>query len=188
MKISANSVRPGNILEYKNKLWAVTKIMHTKPGKGGAFMQVEMKDINGGTKLNERFRSEETLEKAHLDAVDYQYLYMEGESLVLMDLNSYEQVHVDKEVVGDPVVFLTDGMMVKVVTHNGNPIAAELPETVTLAIDQADAVVKGQTAASSYKPAVLENGVKVLVPPFIESGNRVVVRTADGTYVERAKD
>lgn len=188
MKINAVSIRPGNVLEYNARLWVVTKTMHTKPGKGGAFMQVEMKDIKTGTKLNERFRSSEDVERASLDSQEYQYLFKEGEMLTLMDLNSYDQIQIPAELVGDPIAFLQDEMMVKIVSHEGKPIAVELPEEVTLEIVEADGVVKGQTATSSYKPAVLSNGVRVLVPPFIEVGTRIIVKTGDASYVERAKD
>lgn len=188
MKINANSIRPGNVLEYNNRLWAVSKISHTQPGKGGAYIQVEMKDIKTGTKLNERFRSSEDIEKAHLDETEYQYLYTEGDDLVLMDLNSYEQVHVNKEIVGDPVAFLKDEMIITVVSYEGQPISAELPEEVKLKVIEADAVVKGQTATSSYKPAILENNVRVMVPQFISVGDLLIVKTADASYVERAKD
>jgi elongation factor P len=188
MKMTANGIRPGNVLVYNKKLWAVSKISHTQPGKGGAYVQVEMKDIQQGTKLNERFRSTEDVERAHLDDKEYQYLYAEGDDLVLMDLESFEQLHISKELVGDPVAFLKDEMMIKVVSHENTPIAVELPEEVVLEVAEADAVVKGQTAASSNKPAILTNGIRVMVPPFIEAGTRIVVKTADGQYVERAKD
>jgi elongation factor P len=188
MKINAVSIRPGNVLEHNSKLWVVTKTMHTKPGKGGAFMQVEMKDIRAGTKLNERFRSAEDVERVSLESQEYQYLYTEGEFLTLMDQTSYEQVQVPAELVGEPIVFLKDEMMINVVSYEGKAIAVELPEEVTLEVTEADGVIKGQTATSSYKPAVLSNGARVLVPPFIEVGTRIVVKTADGSYVERAKD
>ena len=188
MKMTANSIRPGNVLVYNKKLWVVAKISHTQPGKGGAYIQAEMKDIQSGTKLNERFRSTEDVERAHLDEKEYQYLYTEDENLVLMDLESYEQVNVPKELVGEPVAFLQDEMMITVVSHENTPIGVQLPEEVVAEVVEADAVVKGQTAASSNKPAVLANGVRVMVPPFIEAGNRIVVKTADGQYVERAKD
>jgi elongation factor P len=187
VKINAISIRPGNVLEYNNKLWVVSKISHTQPGKGGAFMQVEMKDIINGTKLNQRFRSSEDVEKAHLDEKEYQYLYLEEDNIVVMDLETYEQVYISKELVGYPIVYLQDEMMINIVSHGGNPIAVELPEEVTLLVTEADAVVKGQTAASSNKRAILENGERILVPTFIETGERIVVKTADGTYVERAK-
>jgi len=187
MKVGANTIRPGNVLEYKKNLWVVSKISHTQPGKGGAFVQVEMKDIINGTKLNERFRSADDVERAHLDEAEYQYLYTDGDDLILMDLTSYEQIHISKELVGEPVAFLKDEMMITVVSYNNKPIAVELPETVELSVEEADAVIKGQTASSSYKPAVMENGVRVMVPPFIEAGDKVVVRTADSTYLERVK-
>ncbi len=187
MKINANSIRPGNVLEHKNRLWVVAKIAHTQPGKGGAYIQVEMKDIKEGTKLNERFRSSEDVEKAHLEEISYQYLYTDGNQLTLMDTENYEQVLVNQELAGDPLDFLQDGMMISVVSHDGNPISVQLPEHVTLAIEETEAVVKGQTAASSNKPAVLENGVRIMVPPFINVGDKVVVKTSDRSYVERAK-
>ena len=187
MKINANSIRPGNVLEYNKKLWVVMKISHTQPGKGGAYIQVVMKDLDGKTKLNERFRSSEDVERAHLDESEYQFLFTDGEKLTLMDLTTYEQVEVDKELAGESFAFLKDEMMIKVVSYEGKHIAVELPEEVVLEVVEADAVVKGQTAASSNKPAVLENGVRVMVPPFIGVGDKVVVKTADGAYVERAK-
>lgn len=188
MKINANSIRPGNVLEYKNKLWVVAKLSHTQPGKGGAYIQVEMKDIKEGTKLNERFRSAEDVERAILDEEQYQFLYFEDEALTLMHLTTYEQIQVQKELVGEPVVFLQDGMTVTVISHEGSVVSVELPEDVALEVAEADAVVKGQTAASSNKPVVLENGVRVMAPPFIEAGDRIIVKTADSSYVERAKD
>lgn len=187
MKMTANSIKPGNVLEYKNRLWVVLKISHTQPGKGGAFIQAEMKDIKEGTKLNERFRSTENVEKAHLDSQEYQYLYGDDDNITLMDTNSYEQIELPKSIAGDSAIFLTDEMMVKVVSHEGSPISVELPEQVTLEVVEAEPVVKGQTAASSNKPAILENGARTMVPPFIEIGDRIIVKTADGSYVEREK-
>lgn len=188
VKIIANDIRPGQILEHNGKLWAVAKIMHTQPGKGGAYMQVEMKDIRSGTKLNERFRSSETVEKVRLDEHEYQYLYKEGEHYTLMDLESYEQIHISEDVIGDVLPYLQESMVVRVESYEGKPISLSVPDTVVLEVKEAEAVVKGQTAASSYKPAIMENGVRVMVPPFIEVGTRIVVKTADSTYVERAKD
>lgn len=185
MKINANSIRPGNVLNHNNRLWIVAKIAHTQPGKGGAYIQVEMKDIENGTKLNERFRSSEDVERAHLDEIEYQYLFTEGDDLHVMDLVSYEQITIPKEKVGDPVVFLTDGMMIKVVSFNHKIVGVELPEEVIVKVDQTEAVIKGQTASSSYKPATLENGERVMVPPFIEAGDEIIVKTADGAYVGR---
>lgn len=187
MKIQGVEIRPGNIIEFQGRMWAVAKTQHVQPGKGGAYMQVEMKDIKTGSKTNNRFRSDETVEKIHLDQRDYQFLFADGDMLTFMDTESYEQITVNKELVGDPVVFLVDGMTVTFELYEGNPVSIELPETVVMEIAEADPVVKGQTAASSYKPAVLENGVRIMVPPFLEAGVKVVVRTADSTYIERAK-
>ncbi len=188
MKINAVAIRPGNVLEFNNKLCVVSKIQHTQPGKGGAYMQVEMKDIKEGTKYNERFRSSETVEKAHLDTNSYQYLYKDEHNITVMDTENYEQHSISNDLVGDPIIFLQDGMMVSVVSYQGAPVAVELPETAIQEIAETEPVVKGQTAASSYKPAILDNGARVTVPPFIGTGDRVVVRTADSTYVERSKD
>lgn len=186
-KMTANSIRIGNILEYKNGLYAVLKKSHTQPGKGGAYVQVEMKEIITGTKLNERFRSTEDVEKARLDQKDYQFLYMDDDMLTVMDMETYEQENFNKELVGDALPFLQDGMTVTAETHQETPVSITLPETVILEVTETEAVVKGQTAASSNKPAVLDNGVRVMVPPFIEVGDKVIVRTEDGSYVERAK-
>ncbi len=188
MKINANSIRPGNVLQHNNRLWVVAKIMHTQPGKGGAYIQVEMKDIVDGTKLNERFRSSEDVERAHLEEADYQYLFTEGDFINLMDINSYEQITINKDLVGDTIVFLQDGMMLKVISHDHKVIGVELPESAIYTIEETEAVVKGQTAASSGKPAILENGVRIIVPQFMSAGERVVVRISDGTYIERAKN
>ena len=188
MKINGNAIRPGNVIEHKSRLWRVTRIQHTQPGKGGAYLQCEMKDIRDGTKLNERFRSAETVERVRLDQKEYQYLFRDGEMLTFMDKDTYEQIALPEDFVGEPAVFLQDGMEVMIESYEGSPISVELPETVALSVSEADPVVKGQTASSSYKNAVLENGIKTLVPPFIASGERIVVNTADGSYVERAKD
>ena len=177
------------VIEHQNRLWRAVKIMHTQPGKGGAYLQVELKDIRDGTKLNERFRSSETVERARLDQEDYQYLYSDGDMYTFMDTKTFEQISLSKDLIGeDQVPFLQENMIVKVESYEGSPISVQLPDTVVLAVVEADAVVKGQTAASSYKPALLENGARVMVPPFIERGTRIVVNTAEQTYVERAKD
>lgn len=186
MKINGNEIRPGNVLEHNKSLWAVIKTNAVKPGKGGAFNQVEMKNLIDGTKLNERFRASETVERIRLEQKDFQFLYEQGEALVFMDLESYEQLELQKDFVGDRRAFLQDGMMVTVELHEERPIGIALPDHVTLAIAEADPVVKGQTAASSYKPAILENGVRILVPPFISSGERVIVDTNELTYLRRA--
>lgn len=188
MKISGNDIRPGNVIEHKGRLWVAVKTQHTKPGKGGAYMQVELKDIKDGTKLNERFRSSENVERVRLDEKEYQFLFDEDHLLTLMDTETYDQISINAELVGEPAVFLQEGMMVTVLSYEGEPVRATLPDHVIMTIQEADAVVKGQTASSSYKPAVLENGVRVMVPPHIEAGTRIVVHTADRTYVERAKD
>lgn len=188
MKINGNSIRPGNIIEHQGRLWRAVKTQHTQPGKGGAYLQVELKDIRDGTKLNERFRSSETVEKVRLDEHPYQFLFSAGDEYTFMDQDTFEQITLNSDLIGDPAVFLQEGMIVTLESYEGSPISVELPESVTMRIVEADAVVKGQTASSSYKPAKLENGVRVMVPPHIESGTRIVVNTADLTYVERAKD
>jgi elongation factor P len=188
MKINGNAIRPGNIIQHNNRLWVAVKTQHTQPGKGGAYLQVELKDIRDGTKLNERFRSSETVERVRLDEKEYQFLYDEGEAIALMDTETFEQIHLAKDLLGDSAPFLKDGMILTVVSHEGEIVGAELPETVIMEITEAEPVVKGQTASSSYKPAILENGVRIMVPPHIGAGIRVVVNTADGSYVERAKD
>ncbi|MBA3814006.1 MAG: elongation factor P [Alphaproteobacteria bacterium] len=188
MKISGNSIRPGNIIQHKNRLWVAVKTQHTQPGKGGAYLQVELKDIRDGTKLNERFRSSESVERVRLDEKEYQFLYEEGDMITLMDMETFEQLNVNKEILGDSAPFLKDGMIVTIVSYEGEIVGAELPETVVMTIVEAEPVVKGQTASSSYKPAMLENGARIMVPPHIGSGTKVVVNTADGTYVERSKE
>ena len=188
MKINGNAVRPGNVIEHKGRLWRAMKIQHTQPGKGGAYLQVELKDIRDGTKLNERFRASENVDRVRLDQKPYQFLYADGDMLTFMNTENYDQVTLHKDLVGEPVVFLQDGMTVTIESYENDPIAVVLPDTVVMEVVEADPVVKGQTASSSYKPAKLENGSRILVPPHIESGTRVVVNTAEGTYSERAKD
>jgi len=186
MKINGNSIRPGNIIEHQGKLWRAVRIQHTQPGKGGAYLQVELKDIRTGTKLNERFRSSETVERVRLDEHPYQFLFSSGDEYTFMDQNTFEQITLDGELIGDPAVFLQEGMIVTLESYEGSPISVELPETVIMQIVEADAVVKGQTASSSYKPAVLDNGVKVLVPPHITAGTKIVVDVYERSYVRRA--
>lgn len=188
MKISANEIRPGNVLEHKDRLWGVVRTEHVKPGKGPAYQQVELKDLVDGTKLNERFRAVETVERVRLDENAYQFLYEEGEQLNLMDQETFEQVAIDRVLLGDRLPFLQEGMAVTVQSYEGRALMARLPESTVLKVVEADPVVKGQTAAASYKPAVLSNGVRIMVPPHIEAGTRVVVSIAESTYVERAKD
>ena len=186
MKISGVDIRPGNILEYERGIWKVAKIQHTQPGKGGAYMQVEMKNLQDGRKTNVRFRSADTIERVRLDTKDFQYLYADGDMLVFMDQDTYEQIQLPADLIGDAAAFLEDGMEVTLEMWEEKPISVALPEQVEATIVEADAVVKGQTASSSYKPAVLENGVRVMVPPHIESGTRIVVDVYERTYVGKA--
>ncbi|ANY20555.1 Elongation factor P [Tsuneonella dongtanensis] len=186
MKISGVDIRPGNILEYEGGIWKVAKIQHTQPGKGGAYMQVEMKNLQDGRKTNVRFRSADTIERVRLDQKEFQYLYTDGDSLVFMDKDTYEQINLPTDLLGDAAAFLQDGMDVTLELWDEKPISVALPEQVEATIVEADAVVKGQTASSSYKPAVLDNGVRVMVPPHIESGTRIVVDVYERTYVGKA--
>lgn len=186
MKINAVEIRPGNILEYEGSIWRAVKIQHTQPGKGGAYMQVEMKNLIDGRKNNVRFRSAETLEKVRLDTTDFQFLFADGDTLTFMDKNSYEQTTLDASILGDAAAFLQDGMDVVMELWEDRPISVQLPDQIEALIVEADAVVKGQTASSSYKPAILENGVRIMVPPHIESGTRIVVDVYAQEYVKRA--
>lgn len=186
MKINGNEIRPGNVIEHNGSLWAAVRTNHVKPGKGGAFNQVELKNLLDGTKLNERFRASETVERVRLEQKDFQYLYPQGDMLVFMDNETYEQLELQGDFVGDRAAFLQDGMTVTVELYEEKPIGISLPDQVTLTITEADPVVKGQTAASSYKPAVMENGVRVMVPPFIAAGERIIVDTNEITYIRRA--
>ena len=188
MKVNANQMRAGHVLELNGKLYVVQKTQIVQPGKGGSFIQIEGKDIRSGTRISERFRTQETVERARLDQHEMTFLFAEGDAFTFMDKDSFEQVTIDREIIGEPAVYLQDGMEVVVQSHEGSPLGVEIPAKVTLLITEADPVVKGQTASSSYKPAKLENGVSILVPPHIEAGTRVVVDTATSEYVERAKD
>jgi len=188
MKLNGNAIKPGNVIEHNGRLWSAVKVEHVKPGKGGAFAQIELRDIRDGTKLNERFRSSETVERVILEELECTFLYDDGDNLVFMHSQTYEQMAISRDMVGDSAAFLQDGMTVTVNSHEGEAISVQLPDKVVMEVVEADAVVKGQTASSSYKPAILENGVRVLVPPHIEAGTRIVVRPEDATYVERAKD
>jgi elongation factor P len=187
MKINGNEIRPGNVIEHKGALWIAVKTQAVKPGKGPAYAQVELKNAIDGTKLNERFRASETVERVRLEQKDYQFLYAEGDMLTFMDLDTYDQIQIPKELIGERAAFLQDGMTVTVESHEGRAIGVGLPDQVTLEVVEAEPVVKGQTAASSYKPAKLENGVRILVPPFVGAGERVVVDTNELTYVRRAE-
>lgn len=187
MKIGGNELRIGMLIEHNGKLWTVCKLQHVKPGKGGAFMQAELKQLKTGTKLNERFRSDEAIERVRLDEQECQLLFKDGDTYTFMDTATFDQFSIDKSVIGESACFLQENMTVKITSYEGEIIGVVLPDTVVMEIIEADAVVKGQTAASSYKPAVLENGVRILVPPHIEAGTKVVVNTSDISYVERAK-
>ncbi len=186
MKINGNQIKPGNVLQHNDSLWVVVKTDHVKPGKGGAFAQVEMKNLLNGSKLNERFRATESVDKVRLEQKDYQYLYEQGEMLVFMDNETYEQLELQKDFVGDRSAFLQDGMTVTVELHEEKPIGISLPDQVTLEVVEAEPVVKGQTAASSYKPAMLENGIRCMVPPFVSTGEKIIVDTNEITYIRRA--
>jgi elongation factor P len=188
MKINANSLRVGNVIEFQNQLWTVTKREHVKPGKGGAYIQAEMKNIVTGTKTNTRYNSSEDVEVAYVEQKNYQFQYFDQDELAAMDMESFETINLSKDLVGEALPFLQEGMNIRVEYCNDKPIAVFLPETVNAVIAQADAVVKGQTAASSYKPAILENGVRVMVPPFVASGEEIIVKTEDFSYVSRAKN
>lgn len=188
MKVAAITLRKGNVLEYNGKLMAVTGYEIMQPGKGASVIQVEMRDIRTGNKDNVRFRTQETVERIRLDQSEFQYLFSDGETFNFMNNETYEQLAIQSDVIGDAAIFLQDGMMVKIETHEGEPLGVQLPDTVTLEIIEAEPVIKGQTATTSYKPAILENGAKVMVPPHIAVGTRVVVKTEDGSYYERAKD
>lgn len=188
MKVAAITLRKGNVLEHNGKLMIVTGYEIMQPGKGASVIQVEMRDIRTGNKDNVRFRTQETLERIRLDQTEHQYLFSDGETFTFMNNETYEQIAVSKEIIGEPAVFLQDGMMVSIETHEGEPLGVQLPDQVTMKIVEAEPVVKGQTATTSYKPAILENGAKVMVPPFIDVDTRIIVRTEDSTYVERAKD
>jgi elongation factor P len=186
MKINGNEIRPGNVIEHDGGLWVAVRTNSVKPGKGGAYNQVELKNLIDGRKLNNRFGSDERVERVRLEQKDFQFLYKQGEALVFMDNENYEQLELQEEFVGERAAFLQDGMTVTLEMHDERPIGIKLPDQVTLTVVEADPVVKGQTAASSYKPAKLENGLRVLVPPFIASGERIVVDTNEVTYLRRA--
>ena len=186
MKINGNEIRIGNIISHQNGLWVAVKTNAVKPGKGGAFNQVELKNLIDGRKLNERFRASETVEKVRLDQKPHTYLYAEGDMLVFMNSENYEQISLEADFIGERAAFLTDGMEVQLEFHEERPISVSLPDQVVLEIKETEPVVKGQTAANSYKPAILENGVRTSVPPFVNTGERIIVMTEDGSYVKRS--
>jgi len=185
MKINAGEIRVGNLLEYKSDLWIVLKTQHVKPGKGGAFAQVEMKSVGKNTKLNERFRSSETVEKASLEETDFNYLYDDENNYIFMDPKTFEQIEIKKDLIGEKGKLMTENLKVSVSFHNENPISVELPNQVTCKIETTDVALKGQTVSSSYKPATLDNGLNIQVPPFIDSGDEVIVDTRTLEYIKK---
>lgn len=187
MKQLAGTIRIGWVIEYKGKPWTIVKSQHIKPGKGGAFMQVELKSVEEGTKTNERFRTEDTVEKLMVEARDCQFLFEDSTGLTFMESDTFDQFTMAEDILGDSRPFLTDGMELLVNFIDGRPISVELPMQVICQIVETEPVVKGQTVSSSYKPAILDNGVRIMVPPFVNTGDKVVVGTAEATYVERAK-
>jgi elongation factor P len=185
MKLYASEIRVGMLIEYKNDLWQVLKTQHVKPGKGGAFAQVEMKSVNKNTKLNERFRSSESVEKASLDETKFNYLYDDETDYHFMNPKSYEQINIKKEIVGDKGKMLTENLGVSISFYNEEPLMVELPNQVTCVIETTDVALKGQTVSSSYKPATLDNGINIQVPPFIDSGDKIIVDTRTMEYVKK---
>ena len=184
--MNGNEIRQGNIIKHQDTLWVAVKCNAVKPGKGGAFNQVELKNLLDGRKLNERFRAAETVERVRLDQKTHSFLYDDGNFLVFMNGETYEQINLEKDFVGDRAMYLTDGMNVELEFYEDKPISVSLPEQVILAVEETEPVVKGQTAANSFKPAIMENGVRTAVPPFINVGERLVINTEDGSYVKRA--
>ena len=187
MKILASEIRTGMLLEHKKDLWQVLKTQHVKPGKGGAFAQIEMKSVGKNTKLNERFRSSETVEKANLDEKEFNFLYDDEKNFFFMDPKTFEQIEVKKDLVGEKGKLLTENLKVILCFYNDNPIAVELPNQVICKIENTDVAIKGQTVSSSFKQAILKNGVKGMVPGHIEVGTKIVVRPSDCSYIEKAK-
>ena len=185
MKISGNEIKPGMIIEHKDDLWEVLKTQHVKPGKGGAFNQVEMKSVNKGTKLNERFRSSDTIEKAALEEIDLNFLYEDESDYYFINQKNFEQINLKKDIVGEKGKFLTENLKVKILFYEEKPISIELPKQINCKVDTTDVALKGQTVSSSYKPATLDNGVKIQVPPFIESGDQIVVDTRTIEYIKK---
>ena len=185
MKINATEIRVGMLLEHKNDLWQVLKTQHVKPGKGGAFAQVEMKSVGKNTKMNERFRSSESVEKASLEEVNFSYIYNDENNYYFMDTKTFEQTEINKSIVGEKGKLLSENLEVTISFYNENPIAIELPNQVKCKIDTTDAALKGQTVSSSYKPAILDNGLKIQVPPFVEGGDEIIVDTRTLEYIKK---
>ena len=185
MKINANEIKAGMLLEYKSDLWEVLKTQHVKPGKGGAFNQVEMKNLSNGTKLNERFRSSENIEKAVVEEFKFSYLYEDQNGLIFMDLISFEQISIGKKIIGDKIILLSENLEVTIKFYNEKPISIELPKYIDCEIISTDAAIKGQTVSSSYKPAILNNNLKVQVPPFINAGDKITIDTRTLEYIKK---
>ncbi len=185
-KITGNEISPGTLINHDGGLWIAVKTQKVKPGKGGAYNQVELKNVTSGTKLNQRFRSDEAVDEAILDKKDFQFLFASGDMLTFMDMETYDQIELATDFVGDQAQFLQDGMKTLVQLYEDKPIGIKLPVQVTLTVAEADPVLKGGTAAPSYKSAVLENGMRIQVPPFISAGEKIIVATEDGSYVRRA--
>lgn len=185
-KINGNEIRPGNILEHDGGLWIAVKVAHVKPGKGGAFAQVEMKNLRNGSKLNERFRSADKVERVRLDQKDQQFLYEQNDMLVFMDSETYEQIEIPADILGERRPFLQDGMTVHIEYHESEALSMQLPDKVTCTVVETEPAVKGQTAANSFKPAILDNGVRVMIPPFVGQDEAIIVSTETMEYVERA--
>ena len=185
MKINATEIRVGMILEYKNDLWEVLKTQHVKPGKGGAFAQIEMKSINKNTKLNERFRSSETIEKASLEENKFNYLYKDDADYYFMNPKTFDQISIKKDVIGEKSKMLTENLEVNINFYNENPISVDLPNQIVSKVKSTDVALKGQTVSSSYKPATLDNGINIQVPPFIEIGDEIVIDTRTIQYVKK---
>ena len=185
MKISGNELKTGMIIEHKNDLWEVLKTQHVKPGKGGAFNQVEMKSINKDTKLNERFRSGDSIERAIIEEIAYNYLYEDKDECYFINNKTFEQINIKKDLLGEKFKFLSEGLEVKIGIYNDIPIKIDLPNQINCKIETTDAALKGQTVSSSYKPATLENGIKIQVPPFIESGDSIIVDTRSLEYIKK---
>ena len=185
MKISANEIKPGMLIEYKNDLWEVLKTQHVKPGKGGAFNQVEMKSVNKNTKMNERFRSSETVEKAAIEESKYSYLYKDENNYYFMHTKTFEQININKKILNEKGNFLSENLEVTISFYDDKPISVELPNQINCKVTTTDIALKGQTVSSSYKPATLENGIKIQVPPFIESGDTIIVDTRSIEYIKK---
>ena len=187
MKINGNEIRPGNVIRHKDSIWVAVKISHVKPGKGGAFAQVELKKATDGTKLNERFRSSETVERLRLDSKRYQFLYLDDNQAHFMDQETYEQIQISLNRLDDKSAFLQEGIELEIESYEDEPINIVFPENISLEVSETEPTVKGQTAASSYKPAQLENGLRVMVPPFVQIGEKIIINTNDLSYVKRSE-